>query len=93
MLHSISYIYYKVLKIQICFSEADPTLECNLSMFIIFAALSYKSLCYYSNSRMACSDNIQEGKTTNVNTAQSIRLSPVQTDRYSKGKHLIRHEA
>jgi len=37
MLYIINYIYYKVLKIQICSSNAEPTLEPNRSLFIIIA--------------------------------------------------------
>ena len=43
MLHIINYIYYKVPKIEIGFNEAEQNLEFNRSMFIVIAALPFKS--------------------------------------------------
>ena len=44
------------------FTEAEPTLEFNISMFIIIAALSFTSPRGHSSSQTASSDNSQEGR-------------------------------
>jgi len=62
-LYIINCIYYKVLKTLMCFNEAEPTLEFNSSMFLIIAALSFKSPRDHSNSQIASSNsNAQEGR-------------------------------
>ena len=66
MLYSIHYIYYMVLKIQICFNKAEPTLEFNHSIFLIIAGLSFKSPHCHSNSWIAKKVVTQQGRNYKI---------------------------
>ena len=55
-LYIIKYIYYKILKTQICLNKAEPTIENNFSMFIIIAVVSFKSSHCPSNSQIGILD-------------------------------------
>ena len=46
ILYDINYIYYTVLKTQICFIEAEPSLEFNHSVFIIISLIQIAALLF-----------------------------------------------
>ena len=87
------YICYKVLKIQICFKEAEPTLEFNDSVFIITAALLFKLPRCHSCSRIASSGNSQQGRSYKYQHYTVNMAFAVCVDNLSESKQLIRHEA